>query len=294
MKEKINIAIDGPVACGKTTVGKRLARRLNYQFLDSGLLFRHFAWFCQKSWTVSNQKDERLNKEEISKLSLAWQEKITSNQQEFVQQLEKLRNVLSSSKISNLASCLAPIPELRKIILSFQRELTREKGWVVVGRDITSAVLLQAEVKIFLTASLEVRVKRRYQERQGKVDPLTVQQELLARDERDKNRPISPLKKTTDSWEIDNTDLSPEESVEKIYQIILKTVWINWLISPSNFFFRKIDNWRKKILTKLNFFKILDMKSTKEKASKKKKNDKQRLNSQSNSTFREEIIFSSF
>jgi cytidylate kinase len=226
-KEKINIAIDGPVACGKTTVGKKLAQRLNYQFLDSGLLFRHFAWFCQKSWTASNQEDERIKKEKIIKLSLLWQEKITSNQQEFVQQLEKLRNVLSSSEISNLASQLAPIPELRKIILSFQRELTQEKGWVVVGRDITSEVLPQAEIKIFLTASLEIRVKRRYQEQRGKVDPLTVQQELLARDERDKNRSVSPLKKTADSWEIDNTDLTPEEVVEKIYQIMLKTVGIN-------------------------------------------------------------------
>jgi len=96
-----------------------------------------------------------------------------------------------------------------------------------VGRDIASEVLPQAEIKIFLIASLDTRIKRRYHEQQGKIDLLTVQQELLARDERDKNRPISPLKKTADSWEIDNTDLTPEEVVEKIYQIMLKTVGIN-------------------------------------------------------------------
>jgi len=96
-----------------------------------------------------------------------------------------------------------------------------------VGRDITSEVLPQAEIKIFLTASLEIRVKRRYQEQQGKIDLPTIREELLARDKRDKNRSVSPLKKTADSWEIDNTDLSSEENVEKIYQLILKTAWNN-------------------------------------------------------------------
>lgn len=208
---KINIAIDGSAASGKTTIGKKLARKINYQFLDSGLLFRHFAKFYQEKNFL--EREEKI---------ILWQKQFANNQREFVQRLEKERATLNSPLIGDLASQLAPIPELRQITLLFQRQLTQEKGWVVVGRDITSEVLPQAEVKIFLTASLETRITRRYQEQKGKNDLATVKQELLTRDERDKNRPLAPLKKTVDSWEIDTTNLSPEESVEKIHGIILK------------------------------------------------------------------------
>ncbi|CAH1756406.1 3321_t:CDS:2 [Entrophospora sp. SA101] len=136
--KKVNIAIDGPVAGGKTTVGQALARQINYQFLDSGLLFRHFAQFCQQA-----------------------------------------RTILSSQEVGNLASRLAVIQELRAIILACQRTLTQNKGWVVVGRDITSEVLPQAEIKIFLTAT-------------------EVAKDLRARDERDRKRTLSPLRKTAD------------------------------------------------------------------------------------------------
>ena len=131
-------------------------------------------------------------------------------------ELEKDRWRLSSSVISDLASRLAPLPELRQIIRDFQRELTQKKGWVVVGRDITSAVLPQAEIKIFLTASLEERARRRNRQYQIKLSPEAVKKELEARDERDKRRKNSPLKKTADSWELDTTNLSPSESVERI------------------------------------------------------------------------------
>ncbi|CAG8815038.1 11314_t:CDS:2, partial [Racocetra persica] len=102
VKDKINVAIDGPVASGKTTIGKKLAQQLNYQFLDSGLLFRHFAQFCQKN-NPSELTDEQVIK------------------------LKKARGILSASAIGNLASQLSPLPELRKIILDFQRALTQEK-----------------------------------------------------------------------------------------------------------------------------------------------------------------------
>ena len=98
---------------------------------------------------------------------------------------------------------------------------------MVVGRDITSEVLPQAEVKIFLTASLTARIKRRYQEHAGKISWDKVEQELLIRDERDRNRSLSPLRKTTDSYEIDTTNLSLAESIKKIYiifHIILRSI----------------------------------------------------------------------
>ena len=189
--KKINIAIDGPVGSGKTTIGKLLAQKLNYQFLDSGLLYRHFAWFCGEN----NFRAPA----EASKLLPTWEQQLTVNPVATILQLEKSRTQLSSSEISGLASQLALLPQLREITLNFQRQLTNQKGWVVVGRDITSVVLPSAEIKIFLTASLAERAKRRQRQYSKNTEPTQVVQELQARDERDQNRTNSPLKKTADS-----------------------------------------------------------------------------------------------
>ena len=121
------------------------------------------------------------------------------NEGNVVSNLEKEYYQLSSPTISDLASQLSPQPELRKIILEFQRELVQEKGWVVVGRDITSEVLPDAKLKIFLTASLEERAKRRNNQYKVRSSFEEAKEELQARDERDKNRKISPLIKTVDS-----------------------------------------------------------------------------------------------
>jgi len=208
---KINIAIDGPVGSGKTTIGRLLAEKLNYHFFDSGLLYRHFALFYQQNGSLQHEKEKILS---------LWKNWLEKNPAQTVSILEKERTQLSSSPISDLASQLSPLPELRKIILNFQRELTKNQGWVVVGRDITSEVLPTAQIKIFLTASLEERARRRNNQYEKKVSPNEVKKELQARDERDKNRKISPLIKTADSWELDTTHLSLSESVEKVLRYI--------------------------------------------------------------------------
>jgi CMP/dCMP kinase len=204
---KINIAIDGPGGSGKTTIGRLLAKRLNYQFFDSGLLYRHFAFFYQQNNVLGEEKQKLLSR---------WKKWLVEDKRRVVEKLEEERLQLSSSPISDLASQLSPLLELRKIILDFQRELTQEKCWIVVGRDITSEVLPEAEVKIFLTASLEERAKRRNNQYGEKLSSKEAKNQLQERDERDKSRKISPLKKTADSWELDTTFLSPGESVEKI------------------------------------------------------------------------------
>src|SRR6185437_12031089 len=113
---KINIAIDGPVGSGKTTVGRLLAERLNYHFFDSGLLYRHFALFYQQNNALAPEKE---------KLLQLWKKWLEKSKEKVVSVLEERYQQLSSSEISNLASQLSPQPELRKIILEFQRELVR-------------------------------------------------------------------------------------------------------------------------------------------------------------------------
>ena len=206
---KINVALDGPSGSGKSTVGKLLAERLGYRFLDSGLLYRHFAHFYL-------QKQAK----EINASLLAEWQKLTTDEAKLMIQLEQSRSVLGSPPLSQLASRLSPHPELREIIRHFQQTLVADKGWVVVGRDITSQVLPAAEVKIFLTASLAARTQRRYQQTIQKSTSQEIATELAQRDHRDQSRSLAPLQKTADSWELDTTYLLPNESVEKILTYI--------------------------------------------------------------------------
>lgn len=223
--KRFNIAIDGPVGSGKTTIGKLLAQKLNYNFLDSGLLYRHFAQFYYEKFII-NHPDLPIdllisNFSRVEEMITLYQEFLVNNQAEVMVILEKNRALLSSSTIGDLASQLSLTTQLRKIISDFQRELTKNHGWVVVGRDITSEVLPEAAIKIYLTADLTARAKRRYQQYLGKMSQLAVEEELRKRDERDTKRTIAPLQKTIDSWELDTTELSPEASVEKIVEKIV-------------------------------------------------------------------------
>jgi len=137
-------------------------------------------------------------------------------------QLESEREKLTSPYLSNLTSQLSPYPELRQIILGFQRELTKNKGYVVCGRDITFVVLPNAEVKIFLDASLEIRVKRRQTQLQKAEIFLAlteIEKDLKERDQRDQVR-IS--KARASAFKIDTSNLKETEVVEKIYELFLK------------------------------------------------------------------------
>ncbi|MCE8163339.1 MAG: (d)CMP kinase [Candidatus Moeniiplasma glomeromycotorum] len=206
---KINIAIDGPSGSGKSTIGKSLAQQLGYRFLDSGLLYRHFArFYFQKQAGGINPP-----------LLKEWQ-KLTLDQEKLMVELEKDKAELSSPELSRLTSQVSPHPELRQIIRQLQQKLTQNKGWVVVGRDITSQILPTAEIKIFLTASLDARTQRRYQETTSKTTWNKVATELEQRDQCDQTRSLAPLQKTADSWELDTTNLSLVESVEKILAYI--------------------------------------------------------------------------
>ncbi|CAG8644694.1 3037_t:CDS:1 [Paraglomus occultum] len=179
---KINIAIDGPAGSGKTTLGRELARRIDYHFLDSGLFYRYFA----KLLTENGYNP--LEKAKVIEFCLQKKTVIAKDPKLFFQKLENQQIILSHPKVSNLASLFSPIQELRQIIRELIRELLKNKGFVVVGRDMTFKVLPEAEVKIFLTASQSKRIERRYQQLKESKEHLSleeVKKDLVERDKRD-------------------------------------------------------------------------------------------------------------
>lgn len=211
MMMKINIAIDGPAGSGKTTLGWELAQRINYQFIDSGLFYRYFAKICMESGLNSLEKAKVI--EFCSKKKAI----IDKDPKKFFQQLENQRIILTEPEISNLASLFSTIQELRQIICELIRNLVKNKGFVVVGRDMTFKVLPESEIKIFLTASQTKRIERRFQQLIEKktLSLEEVKKDLIKRDKRDKNNILQAEKV---GLKIDITKLTFAESIEKLHR----------------------------------------------------------------------------
>lgn len=216
MSSKIIIAIDGHSACGKSTLANDLAHSLNYLYVDSGSMYRATTYyFILNKVDVNNMMavenallqmplDLRIISEDESGLFMA---------NEYLS--KQLRTTAINSKVSEISS----IRLVRKKMVEIQQKIGIKKGIVMDGRDIGSVVFPQAELKIFLTASLAVRIQRRYDEAQLKGFGMTkaeVEQNLKHRDHIDSTRSESPLIQTTDAVVIDNTNLSREEQLAMI------------------------------------------------------------------------------
>jgi CMP/dCMP kinase len=213
---KINIAIDGPVGSGKSTLGREFAQKINYQFLDSGLFYRYFAKLLAENGYNSSEKEKVIEFCSQKKIVIARDPKL------FFQQLENQQIILSQPEVSNLASLFSPIQELRQIIRELIRNLVKNKGFVVVGRDMTFKVLPEAEVKIFLTASQSKRVERRYQQLKENGKNLSleeVKKDLIERDKRDEWNVVQAEKV---GIKVDTSNLTSAESIEELYKLYWK------------------------------------------------------------------------
>ncbi|TCP69845.1 (d)CMP kinase [Baia soyae] len=214
MNSHLLIAIDGPAGAGKSTVAKRVARRLEIPYVDTGSMYRTIAWLALQESLTADQE------EEISELAL-------STPMTLVEGGVKVRDVvlkdeLRTSEISNFASTIAAMPRVREALVRKQQEIAQVQSVVMDGRDIGTHVLPQAHVKVFLTASIEERARRRFEELQGKNQSPNYKkllQEIKQRDENDRNRTFSPLRQAKDAILIDSTDQTIEEMVEMILEL---------------------------------------------------------------------------
>ncbi|AMC93348.1 cytidylate kinase [Erysipelothrix larvae] len=211
-----NIAIDGPSASGKSTIAKQLARILNFTHIDTGAMYRAIAYQCLKNKIDLN---DEIGCTEVANHSVI---ELLSNGEVFINDMN-VTQAIRHEKVSQGASAVSRFKGVRQRLVEMQQEMAKSKGFVMDGRDITSVVLPDAEVKIFQTADVAVRAKRRYDQliaNGANVEYDDVYTDLVNRDYQDTHRDESPLMKVDNAVEIDTTYLSIEESVALIMEII--------------------------------------------------------------------------
>ena len=215
---KINIAIDGPSAAGKSTISELLARRLNYVHLDTGAMYRATA-------LKALQEGISLEDEQGVVDMLADTEIRMSPDGTVFLDGQDVSAAIRQDEISMAASNVSKHKEVRRVLVERQQKLAAEKGYIMDGRDIGTVVLKDAEVKIYLTASSYARALRRLkQNRENNIpggDLETIRKEIEARDYQDMHRENSPLTKAEDAIEVDSSDLTIEETVEKILALAM-------------------------------------------------------------------------
>ncbi|GLB50057.1 (d)CMP kinase [Neptunitalea lumnitzerae] len=226
MNNKIIIAIDGFSSTGKSTIAKQLAKQLGYIYVDTGAMYRAVTLYAMEQGLVTTEVTN-INGliESLPKVRLTF----TFNEAlGFAEMYLNGRNVereIRTLEVSNLVSTVAAVPEVRQKLVEEQREMGKEKGIVMDGRDIGTVVFPDAEVKLFMTASAQVRAERRYKELIEKGDDVAfdaVLANIEQRDHIDSTREDSPLVKADDAIEIDNSNLSRAAQFDQILEIVSK------------------------------------------------------------------------
>jgi cytidylate kinase len=222
--KKIIIAIDGFSSTGKSTLAKLLAQQLQYVYVDSGAMYRAVALYVLQN-NLTNGSDLKTD-QLIHKLPLI---KVTFENNKVLKSSEVYLNgtnvneVVRSMEVSNVVSIVATVPEVRQQLVTLQQQIGRQKGIVMDGRDIGTVVFPNAELKLFMTASANIRAKRRYEELAVNDSNLSFQavlDNINLRDHLDSTREDSPLFKANDAVEIDNSNLSKKEQFDQVMKLV--------------------------------------------------------------------------
>jgi cytidylate kinase len=214
MKKKI-ITIDGWSSCGKSTLAKQMAKALGYVYIDSGAMYRAITlYFLRNSidWKVKKEV-----KEALQNIHMEFQFNEKSQQSEIFLNGENIEYLIRDLIVAEKVSEIASIKEVRELAVAQQQQMGKKKGIVMDGRDIGTTVFPKAELKIFMTADISVRVERRFKEMYEKNPNVSIEEvksNLEMRDYIDSNREVSPLRKAVDAIILDNTNLTMEQQLK--------------------------------------------------------------------------------
>jgi cytidylate kinase len=217
----MNVAIDGPAGAGKSTIAKAIAKKLGYVYVDTGAMYRAMALFFLRS---------NISKDDEAKISSVVDDinvsiKYEDGAQHVILNGEDVKGLIRTEEVGNMASATSVYGPVRAKLVALQQELAKTTDVIMDGRDIGTVVLPNADVKVFLTASVECRAKRRYDELVAKgqyADFDQIAKDIEERDYRDSHREISPLKQAEDATLVDSSDMTIDEVVEAIINLCNK------------------------------------------------------------------------
>ena len=214
----MNIAIDGPAGAGKSTIARRLAKKLGFIYVDTGAMYRAMAYyFLQHNIDAKDENAIAATCPDVD-VTITYE----NGEQQVLLNGENVNGVIRNEEVGNMASSTSVYPVVRKKLVELQRQLAKSADVIMDGRDIGTCVLPDAQVKIYLTASSATRAKRRYDELTEKgvsCDLAEIEKDIIDRDYRDMHRETSPLRQAEDAVLVDSSEMNIDEVVDAIYQV---------------------------------------------------------------------------
>jgi cytidylate kinase len=228
MKKKLIIAIDGYSSCGKSTFAKAIAKELKYIYIDSGAMYRTVTLYClRKGLKTRDGIDVNGIIPALKEININFIYNSDKDEYETFLNSENVEREIRGTEVSASVSRVSQIYEVRARMVELQRQIGVFKGIVMDGRDIGTVVFPDAEIKIFMTASVDIRAKRRYDELLSKGEKVSldeIKRNIIARDIADENRDISPLRRAEDAVVLDNSRMSVKQQMEWVREIIEKKI----------------------------------------------------------------------
>ena len=213
-----SIAIDGPAGAGKSTIAKRVAKELGFIYVDTGAMYRSMALYFLRNGIKGDEEDKVSEACKDINVSLEYE----NGEQQVLLNGENVNAFIRTEEVSMMTSDTSKYRTVREKLLSLQRELAEKKDVIMDGRDIGTCVLPNADLKVYLTASSKERARRRYKEQQERgieCDFEQIERDIIARDEQDMNREVSPLRQAEDAVLVDASDMTIDEVVAKVISL---------------------------------------------------------------------------
>jgi cytidylate kinase len=224
MEKRIIIAIDGYSSCGKSTFAKAIARMLNYIYIDSGAMYRAVTLYCMRKGYVDGTSIDRNSLvADLNNIIVDFVYNPGSDGFETFLNCENVEQQIRSIEVTSNVSLVSQVAEVRERMVELQRKIGMSKGIVMDGRDIGTVVFPSADIKIFMTATADIRARRRFDELKAKglnVEFDSIRRDIIARDIADENRDISPLRRADDAVLLDNSRMSLARQMEWVKELI--------------------------------------------------------------------------